>query len=94
MIFNKHVPTSAKVSLPLGVSSSGKISKYTTLLAIKISQYTTLPALRQGGLGQPLEICFIDFQKAFDCVARAYIWDQLRALGLSRPFFIDYHRYL
>ena len=40
------------------------------IFALNHHIHTTCTPLRQGGLGQPLKICFIDFQKAFDCVVR------------------------
>ena len=56
------------------------------IFALNHHIHATCSTLRHGGLGQPLELCFVDFQKAFDCVVRTYVWDRLRAMGFHGPF--------
>jgi hypothetical protein len=36
----------------------------------------------KGGLGGALYTCFVDFRKAFDCIARRLIWKRLFELGI------------
>jgi hypothetical protein len=40
----------------------------------------------RGGLGKPLTVCFVDFEKAFDRLDRGLIWSKLEQMGVDGSF--------
>lgn len=58
----------------------------TGLFALQHAIHRTCCPPSQGGQGQPLFTCFIDFRKAFDIVVRDLIWARLDSLGIRGKF--------
>ncbi|TWW66954.1 hypothetical protein D4764_20G0009860 [Takifugu flavidus] len=52
-----------------------------------VDQLYTLSRVFEGAweFAQPVHMCFVDLEKAFDCVPRGVLWGVLREYGLSGP---------
>jgi len=56
-----------------------------------IDQINTLRVIIEQSVEfqSPLYMLFVDYQRAFDSLSRAWIWDELKALGTSQQI----HKY-
>ena len=84
-IFNKIILERIKNSLEMGLRKEQAGFRHNRSC---IDQINTLRVIMEQSVKfqSPLYMLFVDYQRAFDSLSRAWIWDELKVRGLPRKF--------